>query len=138
MSIFVTSLFILLLTSASAYRVLDVQSDEAIDLDLETEPKTDDDGINFVENSESMEQLWEDFAIARIVELEVANQELNKKLEQKEVQLQTKTNEIKKRKVAKVKLEPVDSEEKFGFWEFICGIARSAVQSFMSFFGIML
>lgn len=142
MSLTSTLAFIILLASASAYRVVDIQRDAAIDQsDAESEIEKPEDDVLHV-TSELIEPNLLDVIKIRMGELEAANKQLNEELKSTQVQLTMKTNEImkkneiKKKKVAEVKLEPVKSEENFGLWAVICGFAKNIVKGFLSFFGL--
>lgn len=126
---------------------MDIQRDEAIyQVDAggltETEIEKPEDDI-IVVTSELVEPNLLDIIKARIDELEEANKQLNKELAKTQAQLTLKTeeakskvSEVKRKKVAEVKLEPVAAKEDVGFWQVVCGIAKSFVRGFLNFFGI--
>lgn len=138
-------IFIILLVSTpliQSYRVMDVQNDVDI---YEVEGGETDKVLVVTEELEPKPNK-QDILMDKIEDLEASNNKLKQELIKARGQLIRKVKDGERKKVADVQIEsnipyktkPHYLEEKFDFWSYLCGLAKSVVGGFLGLFGIRL
>lgn len=121
---------------SESYRMNDVQRDsEVYESDL-TKPdqillvSEAYDNQSFLENT--LKKIY-----GKIQNVEEANEKLKKELRQTQFELQRKTNEMKRRKVANVQLENDSTHhDSENFWKWVCKITKHFFGGILGWFGI--